>query len=94
MSSEEFPELGEELFLFLDALKRTKQGDDWAGVFAKRLCGATPDSFAEALQRILGWIFPFYREMGLSEYDARSGCDQFEATAKSGSARLRMPEVR
>ena len=90
MRTKKLPELGEELFLFLDALKRMKQGDDWAGIFAKTLCGATPDSFAEALQRILGWILPFYREMGLSEHDARRRCDQFEATAKSEYARLRM----
>ena len=84
------PELGEELFLFLDALKRMKPGEGGAHVFAKTLSGATPDSFAEALQRILGWLCLFYREeVGLSADDARRVCDKFEATAKSEYARLR-----
>jgi hypothetical protein len=89
MKARKLPELGEELFLFLDALKQARPGDDWARVFAKTLSGATPDSFAEALQRILGWIYPFYQDvMGLSADDARRKCDRFEATAISEYARL------
>ena len=89
MHSEKLPELGEELFLFMDAVKQMKPGDDGGRVFAKALSGATPDSFAEALQRILGWIYPFSRKMGLSADEARRDCDQFEATATSEYARLR-----
>jgi hypothetical protein len=84
----QLPELGEELFLFIDALKQMI-GEDGARVFAKTLSGATPDSFAEALQRILGWICPFYRELGLSAENARRECEKFEAAAMSEYARLR-----
>jgi hypothetical protein len=83
------PELGEELFLFMAALKQMKPGENGAHVFAKTLSGATPDSFAKALQRILGWLGLFYREMGLSADDARRECDKFESATASEYARLR-----
>jgi hypothetical protein len=88
MKAQKFPELGEELFLFMDALKQMKPGEDGAHVFAKTLSGATPDSFAEALQRILHWICPIYREIGLSAEDARRECAKFQAAARSEYARL------
>jgi hypothetical protein len=89
MKPPSFPELGEELFLFWDAIKQMKPGEHGGCVFARTLSGATPDSFAEALQRMLAWIFLFYREEGLSELDASRECDEFEATAAREHARLR-----
>jgi hypothetical protein len=83
------PELGEELFLFLGALEQMKPGEDGAHVFAKTLPGATPDSFAEALQRVLGWLSLFYRRMGLSVDDARRESHNFEAVTTSEYARPR-----
>jgi hypothetical protein len=85
-----FPELGEELFLFLAATKQMKPGDHGGHVFARTLSGATPDSFAEALQRILVWLSLFYREnLGLSEFDSSLMCGDFEAKATAECARLR-----
>src|SRR5262252_4175084 len=89
MKAPKLPELGEDLFLFLGGLKQMKRGEDGAHVFAKTLSGATPDSFAEALQRILGWVCLFYRHMGLSADDRRRELDKFEAAATSEYTRLR-----
>ena len=66
-----------------------KPGEEGAHVFAKTLSGATPDSFAEALQRVLKWLGLFYRHMGLSSDGVRRECGKFEAAATSEYARLR-----
>jgi hypothetical protein len=89
MTTPKLPELGEELFLFFRALKQMKPGENGAEVFAKTLAGATPDSFAEALQRTLGWLCPFYRQMGFSADDAQRECDKFKAVATREYARFR-----
>jgi len=59
MNTRGLPPIGEELFLFLGALRQMKPGEDAARLFAKTLSGATPGSFAEAVQRILAWISLF-----------------------------------
>jgi hypothetical protein len=84
-------EFGEELPLFLQALSQKEAGDNGAIVFAKTLSGATPDSFAKALQRTSHLFFLFLREnQKLSTRKARLVCDGFKAAARSEYKRLRM----
>jgi len=90
MENPKLPELGEELFLFMGALRQMKPGEDAARLFARTLSGTTLDSFAEALQRILAWISLFYQHTGMSADAAGRECGKFEAVATSEYARLRV----
>jgi hypothetical protein len=86
----DIPEIGEELFLFLQTLGQMQPGENGALAFAKTLSGATPGSFAEALERTSVLLFLALREEGRwSARKARRYCDSFEATARGEYSRLR-----
>jgi hypothetical protein len=84
-------EFGEELPLFLEALSQKKPGENGAIVFARALSGATPDSFAEALQRTSKLFYLCLRDkMKISVREARLLRGGFEEAARREYKRLRM----